>query len=347
MWQIDNRTPFASAQSWVRNREGAETWLVAVKATFGIHPDGSVHVSAEQPPVLRSPEYWGEPGKSSLRYEADLILTKTTTDIVLNGHAYAPGGQPVSELDVGFRVGPVTKLLRVVGDRKWTSLGPSKPDLFTKMPLIYERAFGGVDIRAENPERHWEWRNPVGVGFATGRHGLVGRALHNVEAHDKPIGYGRPSPGGFGPIASHWQPRASFAGTYDETWLRTRQPLLPHDFDDRFFQCAPSDQQAPDFLHGGEPVILRNMTLNADLRFLLPELSFVFETRFVGGDRCLNPSPRLHTVILEPDFPRVSLVWHSAMECHAKAYELENTKISMRRSGTADDDMVEDLLDLT
>ena len=56
--------------------------------------------------MLRVPEYHGEPGKSSIKYENDLVLTKTTTDILVVGHAWAPGGRPVTEWTVGFRVGP-------------------------------------------------------------------------------------------------------------------------------------------------------------------------------------------------------------------------------------------------
>ena len=41
MWQIDNRTPFAAERGWVRDRDGAEVWLVAVKCTFDILPDGT------------------------------------------------------------------------------------------------------------------------------------------------------------------------------------------------------------------------------------------------------------------------------------------------------------------
>ena len=117
MWQVDNRTPFAAERGWVRDRDGAEVWLVAVKASFDILPDGSTVPSAEQPPVLRVPAYFGDPATSSIRYEADLVLTKTTTDVLLVGNAHAPGGQPVTELDVGFRVGALQKQIRAVGER--------------------------------------------------------------------------------------------------------------------------------------------------------------------------------------------------------------------------------------
>ena len=59
MWQLDNRTPFAAERGWVRDRDGTEIWLVAVKATFDVLPDGTTQVSKEQPPVLRLPERCG------------------------------------------------------------------------------------------------------------------------------------------------------------------------------------------------------------------------------------------------------------------------------------------------
>ena len=70
MFLIDNRTPFAAERGWVRDRNGAEVWLVAVKCTFDILPDGSTEVAKEQPPVLLLPQHHGEPGKSSLKLGA-------------------------------------------------------------------------------------------------------------------------------------------------------------------------------------------------------------------------------------------------------------------------------------
>ena len=332
MWQLDNRTPFAAERGWVRDRNGAEIWLVAVKATFDILPDGSTIPSKDQPPVLRIPEYHGEPGKSSIKYEADLVMTKRTTDIVVVGHAHAPGGRAVGELDVGFRVGPVQKTLRVFGDRRWGLLGPTNPELFTKMPLVYERAYGGADRKSEHPERDWEWRNPVGTGYAVKKAHLNDVMVPNIEYPNDLIGAwkDRPSPAGFGPIGSHWQPRASFAGTYDDKWMKTRQPLLPDDFDDRFFQCVPGDQQAPQFLHGGESVALLNLTPSGNLRFALPRLFLRFETRFYDGSRQVHEPPKLHTIIFEPDFPRVSVVWYTALRCHFKVQKLERTIVTTK-----------------
>jgi len=334
MWQIDNRTPFAAERGWVRDRDGAEIWLVALKCTFDIHPDGTLEVSKEQPPVLRAPEYHGEPGKSSVKFESDLVLTKCTTDVFVVGHACAPEGIPVQQLDVGFRVGPVQKMLRVFGDRVWDGAGPTPPQPFLQMPLTYERAFGGVDSRSATPEQDWDWRNPVGTGFAVSPENLRGTAVPNIEYPGALVNSwkDRPNPAGFGPIASHWQPRAGFAGTYDDRWMKERQPLLPDDFDDRFFQAAPPDQQAPAFLRGGEPVVLLRMTPQGDLRFQLPRIFPGFETQFFDGSRMLHKVRKLHTVILEPDFPRVSLVWHSALPCHFKVQKLDRTIVTLKEN---------------
>jgi len=332
MWQLDNRTPFNADKSWVRDRDGAEVWLVAVKCTFSIKPDGTTPLSAEQPPVLQVAEHAGEPGKSSLRYESDLVIAKVTTDVLVNGHACAPGGKPVTQMDVTLRVGPVHKTLKVFGDRVWGEARASAPLSFIKMPLVYERAFGGVDRKSPNPQRDWDSRNPVGTGFAVHRDHLVDVPLPNIEYPNELIRAwtDRPRPAGFGPIASHWKPRADLAGTYDEQWSAERDPLWPVDFNDHFFQAAPTDQQSPAFLHGGEPVVLDGLNPDGPLRCTLPRVSLRLQTRFQNGERQDHQPPSLHTVILEPDYPRLSMVFHSALPCHFRVLKLDRTVVAMK-----------------
>jgi hypothetical protein len=331
MWQVANRTPFAAERGWVRDRNGAEVWMVAVKATFDI-VDGALRVAEEQPPVLRAAEHHGDPGSSSLKYEADLLLTKRTTDVVVLGHAYAPEGSSVTQTDVSFRVGPVSKTLRIFGDRNWGAFGASAPEPFLKMPLVYERAYGGVDRKSATPEKSWEWRNPVGTGFAISRRNAKGLRLPNIENPQQLIHAwsDRPTPAGFGAIACHWQPRVGFAGTYDAHWMQHRRPLWAEDMDDLYFQAAPADQQTPQFLRGGEQVVLQGLTPGGRLDFTLPRLFLGFETRFHDGTREVHQNRKLHSVILEPDFPRVSLVWHSALPCHFKVHKLERTVVTLK-----------------
>lgn len=336
MWQLDNRTPFAAERTWVRDKDGAEIWLVAVKCTFDIKPDGTTEVAKEQPPVILAPEYMNpdDPAKSSLKYDMDLVRTKTTTDIIVLGHAHAPQGKPVTEMDVGFRVESVMKQLHITGDRVWQGKSASKPMPFTKMPLVYERAYGGFDPESHNTDSpQWDVRNPLGTGFALKASGIDGIHLPNIEYPDQLIKHwdDRPQPAGYGPIGAHWQPRAILAGTYDDKWQQERFPLLPNDFNDKHYQCASADQQAPQFLQGDEPVALINLTPDGKLYFKLPRVVLGFETFFYTGERQLHDKPKLHTVILETDLSRVSLIWHTALPCHSKGHHLKETRIIQKR----------------
>ncbi|MFS2164569.1 DUF2169 domain-containing protein [Variovorax sp. Varisp62] len=335
MWQLDNRTPYAAERTWVRDRDGAEIWLVAVKCSFDISPDGETSIAPEQPPVAQAPVFIDESApQPSLLYEMDLVRTKLTTDVLLIGHAHAPGGVPVTQLDVGLRVGPVAKRLRVTGDRVWLGGSPSEPELFSTMPLVWERAYGGVDPWTRDaPNPQFDVRNPVGTGFALEAAHAEGLRLPNIEYPEQCVRTwsDRPEPAGFGPLCNHWQPRAGFAGTYDEAWQRDRLPLLPVDFDDRHYQSAPADQQAPQFLVGDEPVLMVHLAQQPEIRFTLPRVLLGLETFFSDGTQVLHVRPQLHTVILEPAVMRVSLVWHSALPCHPKVHKLLKTRIVEKR----------------
>ena len=190
-------------------------------------------------------------------------------------------------------------------------------------------------------------RNPVGCGHAVSSAHLANQPVPNIEAPERPTRAWKdlPAPAGFGPIASHWQPRAALAGTYDKAWEQTRQPLLPDDCDDRFFQCAPIDQQTAEFLVGGEAVTLLNLSPLGRLDFALPVMSRT-SVSFCRWRCRTHERPRLHSVIFEPDFPRVSLVWHSALECHAKMHKLDSTRIRWHQPGSdvGSNESVESLL---
>ena len=336
MWVLNNNTPFAAERCWVRDKDGAEVWLVAVRGTFTIKPNGELELADEQVPVCMAPQFVGDPTESSLLYDSDLHHKKSRTDVILHGHAYAPQGEPVTQLDVRLKVANIDKTLRVFGDRIWEEsllgLRLSRPKPFTTMPLTYERAFGGTDLIEDVAKyRGWEPRNPIGAGFAMRKKHLIGTPAPNIEyANYLVAGWkDRPDPVGFGPIPGHWSPRVELAGTYDEKWEKERQPLLPEDFDEQFYQCAPHDQQLP-FLKGGELVELHNLTPDGLLRFQLPRVTLGFETLFDNGDRDVHRSS-LHTVILEPDVPRVMMVWHTHLPCHHKVLKLQTTRIHLKR----------------
>lgn len=178
MWTLVNRTPYAADRTWVQDPDGTKRWVVVVKATFGIHADGRLTLADEQLPPLLAPEYHGVDGASSLRYEADLVPPKPGTDVVLVGHAYAPGGRPATHVPVALGVGSQRKILAVTGDRVWKrslvgTVVPSAPVPFLRLPLVYERAYGGHDACSSDPEAQRMFaENPVGIGHVAHRASL-------------------------------------------------------------------------------------------------------------------------------------------------------------------------------
>lgn len=332
MWVVVNKTPFAADYAWVIDKAGNKMWLVLVKATFVIQPDGSCRLAGNEP-ILKVAEPHGEFGQSSLRYESDILGVKPTTDILVHGAALAPPGRKVTTLDVSLRVGAINKRLRVTGDRAWIKgalEGPriSVPEPFDEMPLTYERAYGGWDRSAADAKDHrLEGRNPVGTGFSVREENCAALRVPNIEYPDQLISRwnDRPSPAGFNAVDCAWSPRRELAGTYDENWLRTRFPSWAEDFDPHYRNCAPGDQQSKSYLLGGEPVEVLNMSENGPLSFQIPKVRLAFRTRL--GRDLVDHEGQLCTVVIEPNVPRVILVWQTSMICNRRADQLDETLV--------------------
>jgi hypothetical protein len=335
MLQLNNKTPYQAESTIQLDIDGSEIWIVDVKATFEIK-NGKPVLADEQQPVCLSDEYFGKPGESSMKYENELVFKKPGTDIVINGHAYAPNGKPVTNLEVCARVGPIQKTILVYGDRIWSNsirgLSISSPKPFLKMPLIYERAFGGTDLSDDNPKKHGaEHRNPIGTGFGMSTKFLQGKLLPNIEdTKDRVTSWkSRPKPAGYGYICKHWEPRRQYAGTYDQKWVEERLPLYPFDFDFRFFLGAHPDMVATPHLKGDEHVELKYLTPEGYLAFNLPRIALAFRTR-LSGER-VEHRAKLGNIVIEPDVPRVMMTWQTMLPCHRKKFELEETEISEKQ----------------
>lgn len=219
MWAIVNHTPYKVGKTWGRDKEGVHEWIVAVKGTFDIKPDGSLKLADEQLEPLLLPEYNGEVGVSSLRYDADLVAPKPTTDVVLNGTAYAPKGRPSSGFPVSVRIGLIHKMIRVVGNRRWKrglfGLKPSAAEPITKIPIICKRTYCRYDQTDLNPKnQRLDSHNPVGCGACSNH--LEGQTLPTFQ-------YGKGSlkkagPAGSGTIATHWSPLLALHSYQTRPW---------------------------------------------------------------------------------------------------------------------------------
>jgi len=328
--QLDNRTRFQAERFVAADRDSVEHLVVVVKGTYLIGANGSTRLADEQMPIHLADEHYGDPGVTSVRYESDCVPSKPQVDVIVIGHAHAPRGRQVRRRDVELQVGSVRKRVLVIGDRVWRGwwrfgYWKSIPQPFSKMPLVYERAFGGSDTSHRNPAKHAsDLRNPFGRGFHEHRspQGIVGSPLPNLEdpRHRVRRWRSRPAPIGFGCVPRGSANRIRHAGTYDQAWLDERFPFLPDDFDTRYYQCAPDDQQLGE-LRGGEPVRCIGMTPNGEWRFRVPETEDfpIHVFRREGHDTL---TPRLDTLVLEPDEGRCSLVWRSSVPVGPKLHDI-------------------------
>jgi hypothetical protein len=333
MWSVDNNTPLAIDRGFLRDRKGGEVWIVVIKGTFDVGREGNLHLALEQPPPARVAVWSGDPGRSSLLCDSDFVLARAGTDVLARGHAYAPAGRKVGTVEVGLRAGALTKRLRVHGTRVWTTsyissaIVPSSPRPFNKAPINYENTFGGTDPAGPQGAPVCCAQNPVGNGFSHQPKSLINSAAPQVENPDVSLRAGAHDfrPAGFGPIAPHWMPRAALAGTYDDAWKATQAPLLPKDFDERFYRSAPADQQLPSPLLPGQTIELYNMTAGGHWRVRMPDLRF--RMRVVFTDKDERADAVLHTVLLDPDQSRAQLVWQASLPCHGREHRLTRAAI--------------------
>lgn len=257
MWALENNTPFEAERACLVDARGARVWVVVVRGTFEVGPEGQAELADEQLPVLREPVYAGEPGQSELLHDADLVVTRPTTDLLVLGRAHAP---------VGHDEGPV----------------------------------------------------PLALTVSRGDQQLLHKTTHAKAGE----------PAGMGPVAPYVSPRLELAGTYDEAWRTSRAPLLPEDFDERFYLCSPEDQRPKSCLEGGDQLLLENLSPEGTLRLELPRCVLTFSTSFSDGQP-QNHLARLFSVTVEPEHARLQLVWQTHLACHDRIYKLQKTVVRM------------------
>ena len=295
MLQLANTTGFTARLLVLPDRHGRDAALVVVKGAFSLRDGQRL---SEHPPIVEADVWAGEPGASTLREASDIALEKPATDVVLCGSAYAPGGAAHTTVEVSFSVGSMRKSLVVHGARTWkkTWLGerPSPAAAFTKQPLEWA-ADDSVPPAIEDPQQ------PTGRRKAK-----------------------RP-PWGCGPVPATWESRRVHAGTYDAAWQRDRAPFLPADFDPRFFQIAPTDQQVLGCLRGGEAIELVNCTPDGLRRAVVPTTSVRCQA-FAGATSQDLPL-RLDTLVLRPDSEQIDLTWRGLLPLGRKILSLTRVQI--------------------
>ncbi len=319
-----------------------------LKRSYAIVP-GAVAVRADEDRPLHAGDVpWTEPVTSSVRYESDFVPYKLATDVVVNGQAHAPGGQPCQQLVVEFRIGEIGRSLLVIGERTaiYTGSQPTftQPQPFSIMDLKYENAYGGVDVLSMPSCPYPYPRNPLGRGFvvANTRAAIHGRALPTLEdphqrltpdnlcVGDFARGWQtQPWPASLGWFPKTWQPRASLAGIMPgdrptERELRKayaalvpkeqraayEQAELP-EMNFKYFSGASADLSLP-YLSGSQSVSTKNLSPEGDLSFHTPEDRP--EIAIDIGEGVQQPEVVLHTLMIDMQTRQLDMVWRAAIE---------------------------------
>jgi hypothetical protein len=331
MLQLENESPFACEIAVLPNRDGIDTLYVIVKATVNLRP--KLALAPKQIPPNMIDEYYEEPENSSLKLASDMHIGKPGTDVLLVGCARTPQGRPEEGVMVSMSVAERSKQVLVMGDRTWQSDGtPSAPEPFSGIPLVWERAFGGMHTDDESV--YAEERNPIGVGFR-GKQAtdiMIGRPVPNLEDPASLIGSWNdvPPPACFAPIAPSWLPRRAFVGTYDENWQKKRAPYLPADFDPRFFQIASAEMCFDRYLQGTEQVQIHGVSEDGPIEFTVPTVRPAIDVTLAGQIK--EPVANLETLLFEPDQNRVSMTWRAAQPCDRQILKVEEIVVQLRRS---------------
>ena len=221
---VATSVPFAlGVVPWKQN--GVLRVTVVVKATFVAKMPRMTAASAPQPYRISDIHYKNQPAARVIA-ASDRVPRKARIDVTVLGHAHAARGASVSEMPArvilkdGERV-LLDKSVRVVGARMDAA---SAPIAFVRMPIVYERALGGIGT-AENP---------------------IGCGEDQADDEDRPnILDPKDSsrPVGLGPISAAWPVRKKRLGQTPQRDVESPLMSLPDSFDFYYFQSAPDDQQ--------------------------------------------------------------------------------------------------------
>ncbi len=295
----DTTLPAALARGSTSERE--MVGVAAMKVTCRVEEGRLVRCAdANAWPVFETPFAFG-----GVTLGPDVDFRKRATDLIVFGSAFAPGGEPVTRMQLGIYCGAIRFELDVFGDRYWQKRGRkvlmTDAEPFTTMPLTNDRAYGGVGYHDGLPVPHSV--NPRGRGFC----------MTADDTHDKPLpNLERPE----SPIAS-WEDRPSPACLF-----RTQAPFIdaallerpPLEIAAQLMESAGQDA-VPELVAQpgqlGEQLTLRGFHPDGDLTLPLPPYSGPVLTVSVGASRSRFPTTIGAVIVLVED-PVVIITYRCA-----------------------------------
>ena len=315
---------------------GRELLVVVVKGTFQLpRPGEQVALAAEQTPLVDSDLFTGEPGFSAPLYESDYAPFKPRCDVLLNGSAYAPGGRQARRVTVSLRFGSLSKSFHVVGDRYWIGAGLGRglavvrnPSPCCPSPTTAHSA--ASTLRIPIPRAMSITTGTMLVLVFTARPNENSSTVPLCPIPKKsmfllPIRADPISPCLSAPSRARGCRGSNSQGPTIRTGSTISFHFLPPDFDNRYYQAAPPDQQI-DYPQGGEEVILENLTPSGTLAFNLPSVK-VPVRYYPRGEDDREVQAVIDTIMIEPDLGRFAVSWRSSLALKRNMFEVEQVLV--------------------
>jgi hypothetical protein len=322
---IRNASPLAVKSFTHRTLEGKALEVIIAKGTFE-WSSGRLAPAQNQQPVwevanyvelgklpLDEPQRRANAGRETwnwLRHDSDRVPSKPHFDVLINAWATAPDERAVPHIDSSVECFGRAIPLRAFGPRVWKNANTlSAPLPVRRVPAILPFAYGGMCTAADGSSSGDE-RNMVGLGFVEKGGKVDGTPAPWIESPSALLRRSkeRPQPFGLGVWPAASLPRRAYSGTYDEAWKRNRNPLLPLDFDARYFNAAPDQLQFSTLPSAGDRIALRNLCRKGYSEFAMPRVRVTASAETSGGARSVK-ALRWDTLIAEPDADIACIVW--------------------------------------
>lgn len=296
---IVTRGPLSAATLLWQRGSG---WVLTVicKTTFDLVP-GEAKLRADPLPPADRDVPWSAPYGASFRTVTDFVPVKQNIDVLLTGHAYAPWGKAARSIVARLVVGTLDKSIEVIADRHFDRAGNLVEGApFTRMPLVYERAAGGMGT----------W-NPAGI--SSGQKDAQGHIpLPNLMVPGTRIAAPDQlfiAPTGFGPIPADWPSRVEKLGRRSHRDVPTdwNGQSVPDDIARDYFNAALADQQIS-MLREEDTITLEQLhpshpSFSCKLPALRPTM-----TCDVNGTAA-SIVPRIDTLHIDTDRATCTLIW--------------------------------------
>lgn len=327
---LTNRTPLPAALSVTElSPELPRVCFLAAKATWRWDEGGQLTLDTQEPFGILDEDEETDVG---LLPRDNLPRRDEAFEVIVLGAAYPPGGRPATWCPVRMQVGAVHHDLLVIGDREWLPVDApttqrviSDPVPFTRMPLTWDRSFGGsatvlLDPDAEVTVSHG--MNPLGTGFDPAPAARIlarqigtpegwprvdrRRRLPNIERPDDRVANwaSDPRPGGWAtiPLDSPMHGRRLIDS---DALVREPNPSWPHH--EALYRAHP--EWILPLPEGGCPVVLDGLTPEGRVVLHLPRLRVIMDW-LIGGDRG-SLELRPHTLVLLPEQRRLYIVYRT------------------------------------